>query len=113
MESTYSGNAGTPFGSNAAATANDAATRAHQALDSAVDRAAPAVNRMVDKAHATIDRVAQRAAPAAEAMQSALHKTTDQSARLVEAAQSSIRAQPMTALAAAAVIGYLMGRLMR
>jgi ElaB/YqjD/DUF883 family membrane-anchored ribosome-binding protein len=101
-------------GSNAAAaTAADLSARAHNSLDTAVDKVTPAVNRMVDKAHATIDRVAQAAVPAAEAVQTAVQKTTDQSARLMESATNSIRAQPLTAIGIAAAVGYLAGRLMR
>ena len=101
-------------GSNStAATSADVAARAHNTLDTAVDKAAPTVNRMVDKAHATIDRVAAAATPAAEAVQSAVQKTSDQSARLMESCANSVRAQPLAAIGIAAAVGYLAGRLMR
>ena len=100
-------------GSNAASAASEAATRAHSALDTALDKAAPAVNRMVDKAHATIDRVAERAIPAAEAVQSAVNKTQETSTRMMEACATSVRAQPLVAVGVAAALGYLVGRLTR
>ena len=100
-------------GSNAAALTSDAAARAHNALDTAVDKAAPAVNRMVDKAHATIDKVAQSAIPAAEAVHSAVNKTQETSTRMMEACASSVRAQPLVAIGVAAALGYLAGRLTR
>jgi ElaB/YqjD/DUF883 family membrane-anchored ribosome-binding protein len=100
-------------GSNASATTAEAATRAHNALDTAVNKATPVVNRVVDKAHATIDRVAQSAAPAAEAVQAAVNKTQETSTRLMEACATSVRAQPLMSIAVAAAIGYFAGRLMR
>jgi ElaB/YqjD/DUF883 family membrane-anchored ribosome-binding protein len=101
------------FNSDMNTTAAGVATRAHDALDSAIDKAAPAVNRMVDKAHATIDRVAQSAVPAAEKVQSAMHKANDTSVKLAEACATSVRERPLTALASAAAIGYILGRVMR
>ena len=82
-------------GSNATAAAADVASRAHNALDTAVDKTAPAVNRMVDKAHATIDQ------------------TKEKSTRMMEACAERVRAQPLMAIGIAAVVGYLAGRLMR
>ena len=100
-------------GSNAAAAAADTAARAHNALDTAVDKAAPAVNRIVEKAHAAIDRVAEKATPAAEALQSAVDQTKQKSTRMMEACAESVRAQPLISIGIAAVAGYLLGRLMR
>ena len=100
-------------GSNATAAAADVAARAHNALDTAVDKTTPTVNRMVEKAHATIDRVAEKAAPAAEALQSAVDQTKEKSTRMMEACAESVRAQPLMAIGIAAVVGYLAGRLMR
>jgi len=100
-------------GSNAANAAADAASRAHDALDTAVSKASPAVNKMVDKAHATIDRLAQSAVPAAEAVESAVKQTREKSTRMVEACAESVRAQPLLAIGLAAAIGYLAGRLTR
>jgi ElaB/YqjD/DUF883 family membrane-anchored ribosome-binding protein len=100
-------------GSNASAAAADVAARAHNALDTAVDKTAPAVNRIVEKAHATIDRVAEKAAPAAEALQSAVNQTRETSTRLMEGCANSVRAQPLVSIGLAAAIGYLVGRLMR
>jgi ElaB protein len=85
------------------------AARAHEMIDSTVEKVQPAMNRMVGKAHETIDRIA----PAAASMQAAMHQATDQSVRLAEAAANTIRAKPWTALASAAAVGYILGRLMR
>ncbi len=102
---------------NPAAAAGEAAARAHNALDTAVDKAAPAVNRFVDKAvdkaHSTIDRVAQSAIPAAEAVQSAVSRTQDASARMMDACAVKVREQPLAAIGVAAAIGYIVGRLTR
>lgn len=85
------------------------AARAHEMLDSTVDKVQPAVNRMVDRAHETIDRIA----PAAATVQAAMHQATDQSVRLAEAAANTIRAKPWAAIASAAAIGYILGRITR
>ena len=98
METTMT-NAG--IGSNTA--------RAHEMIDNTADRVQPAVNRMVDKAHETIDRIA----PAAATMQAAMHQATDQSVRLAEAAANTIRAKPWAAIASAAAVGYIIGRITR
>jgi len=101
-------------GSNNAGTfASETAARAHEALDTAVDKASPTVNRMVDKAHATIDRVAQTAVPAAEAVQSAVNRTTAATSRFADACADNVRAQPLASLAIAAAVGYIAGRVMR
>ena len=101
------------FNSDLTSTPAAAATRAHDALDTAVDKVTPAVNRMVDKAHATIDRVAQSAAPAAESVQAAVQKASDTSLRLADACASSVRARPLVAIASAVALGYVLGRVMR
>ena len=91
----------------------NATTRAHDALDTAVDKVMPAVNRIVDKAHATIDRVAENAGPAAESMQNAVQRASDTSTKLVEACANSVRAKPLRAVISAVVLGYIVGKLMR
>jgi ElaB/YqjD/DUF883 family membrane-anchored ribosome-binding protein len=89
------------------------AGRAHNALDSTVEKVAPTVNRMVDKAHEAIDRVADRAAPAAENLEAAVRGASHKTVRLAEACSNSIREKPLAAVGTALAIGYLLGRLSR
>jgi ElaB/YqjD/DUF883 family membrane-anchored ribosome-binding protein len=105
-----SGSSMPPPGSSAASVAAEAASRAHKTLD---DATVPVVNRMVNKAHATIDRVAQKATPAAERMHQWVESTSTRSTRLVGACSTTIRDRPITSIAAAAALGYLLGRLLR
>jgi ElaB/YqjD/DUF883 family membrane-anchored ribosome-binding protein len=102
-----------PEGATAAAAVGQAATRAHHALDAAVDRVTPTVNRMVDKAHDAIERVAERATPAAENVETTVKSAADRTLRLAEACDESIRRRPLAAVAGALAVGYLLGRLHR
>jgi ElaB/YqjD/DUF883 family membrane-anchored ribosome-binding protein len=102
----------TPTSSGPGTTAGGMASRAHEALDTAVEKVAPTVNRVVDKAHETIDRVADRAGPAAESARAAMQQATDRTTRLAEACQNSIRAQPLAWVGGALAAGYVLGRLM-
>jgi ElaB/YqjD/DUF883 family membrane-anchored ribosome-binding protein len=87
----------------------DAARAAHQATDKIADKATAQVDRIADKAAAQVDRAsgtAHRAVnTAADAASSA--------AEWVSAVPASIRARPITIVAGALVIGYLLGRLAR
>ena len=102
----------TPTSTETGTTVGGMASRAHEALDTAVDKVAPSVNRMVGKAHETIDRLADRAAPAADSVGAAMREASDRTVRLGEACANSVRAQPLLAVGSALAIGYVLGRLM-
>jgi ElaB/YqjD/DUF883 family membrane-anchored ribosome-binding protein len=102
----------TPTSTETNTTVGGMASRAHEALDTAVERIAPSMNRVVDKAHEAIDRVADRAAPAAESVGAAMRQASDGTVRLGEACANSIRAQPLLAVGSALAVGYVLGRLM-
>jgi ElaB/YqjD/DUF883 family membrane-anchored ribosome-binding protein len=102
----------TPTSTGPGTTVGGIASRAHEALDTAVDKVAPTVNRVVDKAHETIDRVADRAAPAAESARAAMQQASDRTVRLADACANSVRAQPLVWVGSALAVGYVLGRLM-
>jgi ElaB/YqjD/DUF883 family membrane-anchored ribosome-binding protein len=89
------------------------ADRAHQAVDKAAERAAPAIERASSVAHRTIDKVADAAAPAAQWAAESGRQIAAKSSELTEASSSLVRAQPLASIACALAIGYLIGRLTR
>ncbi|MEO8484905.1 MAG: hypothetical protein ABI585_01070 [Betaproteobacteria bacterium] len=93
--------------------ANQAADRAHETVERAADKIRPTLNKITDAAHQTIDRVADKAVPAAEWAQEKTNLATDQAQRFADQCGTMVRERPVTMLAAAAAIGYLIGRVMR
>ena len=114
-----------PFPTSSASTAvDDAATQA----DNAVDRGAAAtqdmLNRVVQGAHNAIDRFAETAAPAVQRVQDGVHAAGDaisqkaQNARELgdewtESLRTTVRDNPLTAIATALAVGVLIARLTR
>jgi ElaB/YqjD/DUF883 family membrane-anchored ribosome-binding protein len=92
--------------SNPAASVQNAAQAAHQTVDGIADKASAQVDRLSGTAHRTVDR-------AADAAGSALEQAKQVQTRVTEAACASIRARPISTVAGAVVIGYLLGRLAR
>lgn len=93
--------------------ANEAADKAHDAVDRAAQTVKPAVNRIADAAHEKIDQVADKVAPAAEWAETKARRTSDSTLRLVEECGSMVRERPIMTLAAAVAIGYFVGRILR
>jgi len=93
--------------------ANQAADRAHDVVERAADKIKPTVNKITDAAHQAIDRVADKAGPAADWAQDKANYATDQTQRFVDQCGTMVRDRPVTMLAAAAAVGYLIGRVMR
>ncbi len=86
--------------------------------------AADWVERAAGSAHEAIDKVAEKAAPRVRRLQNRLsdagerlHNGGDELSALTsewaESARCSVREQPLTALAVAAAVGWLLGRLTR
>ena len=92
--------------SNPAASVQSAAQAAHQAVEGIADKANAQVDRLSGTAHRTVDR-------AADAAGSAVEQVKQVQTRVTEAACASIRARPISTVAGALVIGYLLGRLAR
>jgi ElaB/YqjD/DUF883 family membrane-anchored ribosome-binding protein len=98
----------------------DAARAAHQATDKIADKATAQLDRIADKATAQLDRIADRAAAQVNRASGTAHRALNtaagaasSAAEWVSAVPASIRARPITIVAGALVIGYLLGRLAR
>jgi ElaB/YqjD/DUF883 family membrane-anchored ribosome-binding protein len=93
--------------------ANQAADRAHEAVERTAERIRPAMNRLAESAHQAIDKLADKAGPAADWAEEKTSKASDQAMRLVDQCGTMVRERPVAMLAAAAAVGYLIGRVMR
>ncbi len=89
------------------------AQSAHQAVDKYADKAATQVGRASGAVHQAVDSAAGAAASAAQWASSIPEQAKQATTKLSESACASIRARPLTTVAGAAVIGYLLGRLAR
>jgi ElaB/YqjD/DUF883 family membrane-anchored ribosome-binding protein len=92
---------------------SDAASRAHQVVDQAAEKAAPTLERAKAAAHRTIDNVADKAAPMADWAAESSRSVVDKSADLAGAWSNRVRERPLAAVAGALAVGYLLGRMMR
>lgn len=91
----------------------DMAGRAHQAVDQAAGKAAPAIERAQTAAHRTIDSVASKATPAADWAAENSRRLVSRSTEIVDTCGNYVRERPVTSIAGALAIGYLIGRVMR
>ncbi len=85
------------------------AQAAHQTVDKVADKAASSVGRVSGAAHQAVDGAAGAAATAAQWASTIPAQAT----KLSESACASIRARPLSTVAGAVVVGYLLGRLAR
>jgi len=92
---------------------SEIADRAHQIVDKAVDQLAPVIQGASTAAHQTIDRVATAAAPVAEWASENGRQLASKSSELAEVCSAQVRARPFVAIAGAAAIGYIAGRMLR
>jgi ElaB/YqjD/DUF883 family membrane-anchored ribosome-binding protein len=90
-----------------------AAQTAHQAAEKIADKAATQADRLSGTAHRAIDSAADAASSAAEWASNIPEQAKQVQAQLTEAASASIRARPITTVAGALFVGYLLGRLAR
>ncbi len=97
----------------ASGTLAGAADGAHLAVDKVAEKVAPALERAASAAHRTIDRAAEAVAPAAAWASEGSQQLVARSNALAETCGNQVRARPFVALAAAAGIGYLVGKLAR
>lgn len=115
MDRTFSTGTSTPYSdgispaSQAMSKIESGAQTAHQAVDKVAERAASSVGRASGAAHQAVDSAAGAATSAAEWAST----IPERRARLSESACASIRARPISTVAGAAVVGYLLGRLAR
>ena len=90
-----------------------AAQAAHQTTDRIADKATAQVDRLKGTVHRAVDDAADTATSAAEWASTIPEQTKQVQTRLTDSASASIRARPITAVAGALVVGYLVGRLAR
>jgi ElaB/YqjD/DUF883 family membrane-anchored ribosome-binding protein len=90
-----------------------AAQAAHHATDRIAEKAIAQVDRLSGTAHHAVDHTADAAKSAARWAASVPEQARQVQAQLTESASASIRARPLTTVAAALVVGYLIGRLAR
>lgn len=90
-----------------------AAMTAHQTVDKVADKATAQVDRLSGTAHRAVNSAADAATTAAGWASTLPQQAKDVQTRLTEAACTSIRARPLTTVAGALVVGYLLGRLAR
>ena len=90
-----------------------AADRAHQVVDRAAEKAAPALERASSAAHRTIDKAADAAAPAADWVAENSKQLAHKSTEMADACSNYVRARPLMSVAGALVLGYFAGKLMR
>jgi ElaB/YqjD/DUF883 family membrane-anchored ribosome-binding protein len=91
-----------PPGSAAADWVERAAGSAHEAIDKVADKAAPRVRHLQNR----VSDVSQR-------LQGSGDELSAWSSEWAESARCTVREQPLTALAIAAAVGWLSGRLSR
>jgi hypothetical protein len=89
------------------------ARSAHQATDQLADKATAAVDWLSGTAHRTINTATDAATSTAEWASTIPEEAKQVQARFTESASASIRARPITTVAGALVVGYLLGRLAR
>ena len=85
------------------------AQTAHQVVDKVADKAASSIGRASGAAHQAVNSAAGAATSAAQWAST----IPEQATRLSESACASIRARPLSTVAGAVVVGYLLGRLAR
>ena len=90
-----------------------AAMAAHQTVDKVADKATAQVDRLSGTAHRAVNTAADAATSAAEWASTIPQQAKEVQTRVTEAACTSIRAHPLTTVAGALVVGYLLGRLAR
>jgi hypothetical protein len=115
MERTTTMGGNSPLGGNinASAKLEGAAQTAHQTVDKVADRATAQLDRMSGTAHRAVDSAADAASTAADWMSSIPEQAREAQSKFTDSACASIRARPLSTVAGALVVGYLLGRLAR
>jgi len=97
----------------AGAKVEGAVQSAHKTVDAVADKATEQVGRMSDTAHRAVDSATDAATAATEWASKLPDQAKEIGTKVTDAACASIRARPLTTVAGALVIGYLIGRLAR
>jgi ElaB/YqjD/DUF883 family membrane-anchored ribosome-binding protein len=104
----YGGNSGPT-----SAKVEGAAQTAHKTVDAIADKTTEQVGRISDTAHRALNTAADAATSATEWAAALPEQAKQVQAKVTDAACAQIRARPITTVAGALVVGYLLGRLAR
>jgi ElaB/YqjD/DUF883 family membrane-anchored ribosome-binding protein len=91
----------------------DATDRAHDYLDRASQTASSGMDRVADTARRGVDTAAESAKAGLDWASDKASVLRDRNAALMNAVTDSVSARPLIAIAVAAGLGYLIGRIMR
>src|SRR6266852_2267211 len=89
------------------------AQTAHKVVDTVADKTTAQVDRLSSTAHRAVDKTAGAATQAAGWASSLPDQAKEVQTRLTDSVCTSIRARPITTVAGALVVGYLLGRIAR
>lgn len=106
-----SGKDGGNNSSNTNVEVENAARAAHATTDRVADAAAMQVDRLSGTAHRAVDSAADVASSATGWASNVADQAGEIQTKAVESASAAIREKPITIVAGALVIGYLLGRL--
>ncbi|MBY0468443.1 MAG: hypothetical protein K2Q07_05650, partial [Burkholderiaceae bacterium] len=98
---------------NAAQAGERASSTAHETIDRMVDSAHPAVDRLAEKAHDAVQRAASAASTATEKVGAQSEHLRELKDTFAEDCRAYVQANPLKALAYAAVAGFVLTRLLR
>lgn len=86
---------------------------AHAAIDGAADKAEQVLGRVKQGAHQGVDTLADTAAPHVQRLQDGIAAARDTGEEWAENLRTTVRENPLAAIAAAAALGMLVARLTR
>ena len=89
------------------------AQTAHKVVDTVADKTTAQVDRLSGTAHRAVDKTAGAATQAAGWASSLPDQAKEVQTRLTDSVCTSIRARPITTVAGALIVGYLLGRIAR
>ena len=92
---------------------DQASNAAQDTITKTADAARPAVERLTAGAHQAVEKLMSVASATAETVAQKSEQLMDAQERLVEDCRVYVRQKPVTSVAIAAAVGYLMSRLMR
>ena len=98
-------------GSATNAKVEEAAYAAHNSVDKVADKASAQVDRLTGTAHKAVNSAADAAGSAADWASDVTEQAKQTTANVTDAACSAIRSRPISAIAGALAIGYLLGRI--
>lgn len=98
---------------NPSATISGAANFAHDAVNTAAEKATPVIDRAASAAHRTINRAADAATPAAEWASQNGQAIATRSTQAIDVCTGYVRERPLTAVLGALVLGFFVGKVLR